>query len=86
MKQSLRLKFREKDFFPLGQGGMFGAVSTTEPRQPILQDSRWVLEEALVLMAFSAEVEPYLRCVKRGVQRHHKFRSDFADRGRSDEG
>ena len=57
MQQPLLLCLLEEYFFPLRNGRASGSVATSAPRQSILQNSRRVPEQALILFALGANIE-----------------------------
>jgi hypothetical protein len=46
-----------KDFLPLGNSGLSGAIRASTARKPILQNSCLMIKQALVLFAFDANIE-----------------------------
>jgi hypothetical protein len=64
MQQPSFFRFFQVDFFPLGNAGPLGPVAAPAPRQPILQNSRLVVEHKLIFFAFCADVEAYLRLME----------------------
>ncbi len=64
MQQLSFCRLFQIDFFPLGNAGMSGPVAAPAARQPILENSRLVVEQKLIFFAFCAEVEAYLRLME----------------------
>jgi len=52
MQQSARFGFSPIDPFPLRKGMLAGSIASSAPRQSILQHSRRMLEQTLILFAF----------------------------------
>ena len=64
MQQASLFRFFQVDPFPVGNGRLCGPITAAAPCKPILQDSGLVLEQALILGAFCADVEADLRFVE----------------------